>query len=486
MTRRNYRQAHVLTAWLLAIAILMMPVAAWAQTQVTAPGNKYTPPQDVELGRQAAAEAEKQLPILRDEEITSYIERIGRRLVDAIPGEFQHPEFRYSFRVVNARDINAFALPGGPMYVNRGMMEAAQTEGGIAGVMAHELSHVALRHGTAQATKAEKYQYGAIAGAILGSIIGGNVGNVVAQGSQFGIGAAFLRFSRAYERDADILGARIMARAGYDPRDLAHMFQIIERQGSGRGGPQWLSDHPNPGNRIEAINREAQSLRVENPIRDTRDFSRAQAHLRSMPPARSTEEIIRSAQRNPQDRRGGQYPQDSRMGGRVESPSSRSQTYTEGDMFRVSVPENWRELPGNNAVTFAPEGAYGQIRGQDVFTHGVQIGVTRNETHDLRAATEEFINTLAQGNPNLRQQSGYQRGNVAGREGLALILNNVSDVNGRPETVAVYTTLLRDGNLFYIIAVAPRDEFGSYQGTFQRVTRSIQIYDQGGRDRRPN
>ena len=170
----------------------------------------------------------------------------------------------YSFKVVNVREINAFALPGGPMYVNRGMIEAAKNEGEIAGVMAHELSHVVLRHGTAQASKATKYEIGQIAGAILGSIIGGGLGQVVSQGTQFGIGTAFLRFSREFERQADIEGTQIMARAGYDARDMAGMFKTIEKQG-GSSGPQWLSDHPNPGNRYEYITKEAQMLPVDNP-----------------------------------------------------------------------------------------------------------------------------------------------------------------------------------------------------------------------------
>src|SRR3990167_9160138 len=125
-----------------------------AQTVITPSKNSYTPAQDVELGRQAAAEVEQQLPILHDDDVTSSVASIGRHLVDMIPPELRHPEFRYSFQVVNVREINAFALPGGPMYVNRGMIQRAHTEGEVAGVMAHELSHVALRHGTAQATKA--------------------------------------------------------------------------------------------------------------------------------------------------------------------------------------------------------------------------------------------------------------------------------------------------------------------------------------------
>ena len=143
------------------------------------------------------------------------------------------------------------------MYLNRGMIEAARTEGEMAGVMAHELSHVALRHGTAQASKATKYEIGELAGAVLGAIIGGNVGAVVAQGTQFGLGTAFLRFGREYERQADILGAQIMARAGYDPREMANMFKTIEKQG-GSGGPEWLSEPPEPRQPPEYILKEAQ------------------------------------------------------------------------------------------------------------------------------------------------------------------------------------------------------------------------------------
>src|SRR6187200_1796084 len=173
------------------------------------------------------------------------------------------------------KEINAFALPGGPMYINRGMMEKAHSEGEIAGVMAHELSHVALRHGTAQATKATPYEIGTIAGAVIGAIVGGTAGSVISQGTQFGLGTAFLRFSREYEKQADILGTHIMAGAGYDPRDMANVFKTIEKE-SGSGGPQWMSDHPNPGNRYDYITQEARMLQVGSATHDTRAFEGVQ------------------------------------------------------------------------------------------------------------------------------------------------------------------------------------------------------------------
>jgi beta-barrel assembly-enhancing protease len=245
------------------VATLTIPLAADAQTRIDPPSNRFSPAQDVELGRRAAAEVRQELPIIRDGRTQDYVERIGKRLVGGIPGRLQQPRFRYTFEVVDRKDINAFALPGGPIFVNRGMLEAARSDGEVAGVIAHELAHIVLRHGTAQATKGQKFQIGALAGQVLGSMIGGRTGSIVANGSQIGLGTYFMKYSREYEREADLLGAQIMARAGYDPREMANMFQTIARRGGG-GGPEWLSDHPSPANRYEAINREAALIRASD------------------------------------------------------------------------------------------------------------------------------------------------------------------------------------------------------------------------------
>ena len=243
----------------LAASLILAP-SALAQTRIDPHGNRFTPAQDVELGRRAAAEIRQELPIVRDRRTQAYVERIGARLVAAIPGRLRQPGFRYTFQVVDRRDINAFALPGGPIFLNRGMLDAAKGDGEVAGVIAHEIAHVVLRHGTAQATKAQPFQLGAIAGQLLGAMVGGRTGAAITQGSQIGLGTYFLKYSRGYEREADLLGAQIMARAGYDPRAMADMFQTIARRG-GNGGPEWLSDHPSPSNRYAAIRREAAMLR---------------------------------------------------------------------------------------------------------------------------------------------------------------------------------------------------------------------------------
>lgn len=477
MNRTKQRITAKFSAWLLAVAVVGTPMAALAQTQIKLRSNKYKVSDDVRLGRQAAAEVEQKFPLLRDAEVQRYVESVGQDLVASIPPEFQHPEFRYFFKVVNARDINAFALPGGPMYVNRGMIQAARTEGEMAGVMAHEISHVALRHGTAQATKAQKYALGAGVAGILGSILGGPAIGQIAQGT---VGVYFLKFSREYETEADILGARIMANAGYDPRELASMFQTIQRAGGGSSGG-WFSSHPSPSNRYARINQEAQYLQVRNARRDNREFLAINERLRSFGSAPTLAEIERSGQRYPSQGEGNPagestgYP--NAPTGRVEDPSSRYRSYSVG-VAQVSVPENWQQVSdSSSSVWFAPNGAVGTLNGQRVFTHGVNIGVAQSSSRNLQQATNEFLSSLQQGNPNLRSRSGLQRSSIDGRTALSISLSNVNEATGRPEIVNVITTQLRNGELLYVIAVAPDNEYSSYQGVFQTVLRSLQLND---------
>lgn len=462
-----------LVAWVTLVALSLMPLSAFAQTQIKYHSNKYSIQDDVKLGRQAAQEAEGQFPLLRDQEVQSYVESVGRRLVSAIPSQFQHSEFQYFFKVVNARDINAFALPGGPMYVNRGMIEAARTEGEMAGVMAHEISHVALRHGTAQATKGQKYGLLAGIAGIAGTILSGS--SEVGQLAQAPFAVYLLKFSREYETEADVLGAQIMARAGYNPTDLANMFRTIERQGGGNSGG-FLSSHPSPNDRYARINREAQLLRVEGGGGDSREFAAIQQRLGRYGSAPTMAEIGRSGQRYPAGENTGNYP-NSAPSGRVEYPSTRYQNVSifNGGV-RVNVPNNWRQINDSSSVWFVPEGGYGQYNGQAVFTHGASFGVSQANSGNLQQATQQLINGLAQGNNSMRMNGGYQRTTLDGRTALISTLSNVNEATGRPENVRLITTQLRDGQLFYMVAVAPQNE-RNFENAFQNIFRSIRIND---------
>ena len=451
-------------SWLAALVLSFVASVAAAQTVITPPKNKYTPAQDVQLGRDAAAQAEKELVILRDPVTTAYIERIGRRIIDAAPASLQHPEFRYTFKVVDAKEINAFALPGGPTYFNRGMFIAARTEGEVAGVLAHELSHVLLRHGTAQATKATPYEIGTIAGQILGAVIGGRTGQVIAQGSQLGIGAAFLRFSRAYEHDADILGAQLMARAGYDPREMASMFRTIEQQAGGNGAPEFLSSHPDPGNRYEYVMAEAQMLHVQNPVHDNGEFNNVRQRLGSnaLPVSQPNNNGVPvggvSNAGSP-----GVDPRDN-----VPYPSTRYRTYSVTGAFQVSVPDNWQQIPGQNGVTFAPQNAYTQ----GDFSHGAEIGVAQPNAQSLRDANDQLINSFSQGNPGLRSQQ-QRSTTVDGHQALETTLLN-QDQHGT-ELVRITTTMSAQQTVLYVVTVVPQYEEAQYRTAFAQMMRSLRI-----------
>ena len=501
-TYRGTVKALVLT---IVVSIALTPLTTFAQTpgptQIKIHGNKFKPEQDVQLGQEAAAEAEQKMQLIRDPELGGYLERVGQRLAAAIPPEFQHPEFRYSFKVVNAKEINAFALPGGPMYVNSGMIASARSEDEMAGVMAHEISHVALRHGTAQVTKAQKWQ--TVAGVLGagGQILGGPLGSIAQLGTQ-GVGVYLLKFSREYETEADLLGARIMANAGYDPRELANMFKTIESQGGG-GGPSFLSDHPSPKDRVAKINQEAQALQINTAaVPDKHDFMVAQQRLTgrggggqftgsnqaynnqgygSQQPSNTGN----TGNPNSQPNMGGtgnqpnttNSPSSPPPSGRVEPTSSNYRAYKEGP-FAVNIPDNWQELSEQSGLWFSPKGGYGGANGQNVFTHGVSFGAIKLEGKSSQQATDEFIKSMTQGNANMKARGGYvPMNNIAGRNWQLITFDNVNEASGRPELVNIATTPLKSGDLLYMIAVCPTDDYPKYQPVFLTILRSIQLTD---------
>jgi hypothetical protein len=454
--------------------LLMVAIALGDGTRITAPKNDYKPADDVKVGREAAAQIRRELPLLpEDGEVDAYVERVGNTLTAAIPPEFTHSEFRYEFSVVNAKDINAFALPGGPMFVNRGMIEAAHSEGEMAGVMAHEISHVALRHGTAQATKSQSagIQLGALGGAILGAVIGGDAGDIVAQGTQIGLGTYLLKFSREYETQADVLGAQILARAGYDPMDLAKMFQTIEQEG-GSSGPEWLSSHPNPGNRYQRINEESRKLTVAQPPRSqSAEFTRVQSTLKRMAPAASSDEIAKS--RKPDN--GTRYPDEAKVGGTVERPSTQYRSIAVDGALQVSVPANWKQFRDGSSITVAPDGAFGNVQSQSVFTHGAIVGVARAASRDLMRESDQIISGVLDGNAYLSVNGRYQRLRIDGRDAQRMRLAGTSPVTNRREIVDVYTAFSGRDQLAYIIQVVPANDQANYRAAFDEMVRTAKL-----------
>jgi predicted Zn-dependent protease len=256
----------------LAFAMWAAGTQVWAQSlHHFQPGfNLFTRQQDVQLGQESAAQVRKQMTVIKDPVLTAYVNRIGKRLVAS--QEAQESGFPFTFEVVADPSINAFALPGGPMFINTGLLRAVDNEAQLAGVMGHEMSHVILRHGTNQASKANLIQLPA---ALAAQMAGKStmMGQLAQLGIGIGAGSVLLKFSRNAETQADLMGSHLMAEAGYDPMEMARFFNKLNEQG-GQRGLQFLSDHPNPGNRERAIEQEARLLPQQTYGDQTGDFKR--------------------------------------------------------------------------------------------------------------------------------------------------------------------------------------------------------------------
>jgi beta-barrel assembly-enhancing protease len=280
--KRNRLQQHVGRAVLIcAVCLVNLPLALADRTQLKPPWNMYSPQSDIQVGRQAAQQMMKSLPSCNDPKVDAYLTQLGKKLASKLPT--RGVEYPWEFHCVNTKEVNAFALPGGFVFVNRGLIEAADNEAQLAAVLGHELSHVALRHGTAQASKAHLTQGAA---ELFGGLFGGSAGGaLLSQGVAVGAVGLLLHYSRSDETQADVLGTQAIYDAGYDPRAMAQFFEKLEALTKGQNPPQFLSDHPNPGNRIERVNEEIDKLGgvPPDPKRDSAEFEAIKREVLALP-----------------------------------------------------------------------------------------------------------------------------------------------------------------------------------------------------------
>jgi hypothetical protein len=361
------------------------------------------------------------------------------------------------------------------MFVHRGMFTAAASEAEVVGVMAHELSHVLLRHGTANASKAQNpwLQLGQLAGQLGGAMVGGSAGAAIAQGADFGLGTLLLRYSRDFEKQADLLGAQIMAKAGYDPRALGRMFETIEKEtkSSGGSGPQWMSSHPNPGNRTLYINKEAEALTVASPADDSQ-FMPIKTAFAGMPAALTMAELAKRKTEGA----GNPVQSVGTPGQPVPRPSAEFRGVNGGKVFQAQVPSNWTPINTSNAIRIVPENGFGQLNGQTVFSHGIEFGIAQAGTRDLREATNTWLKAVAQNNPEMKLAGEQQQLKMSQRTAIGTLLANPSPLGGQ-ELIGLYTTFLADGTLFYYLTVVPEKDASNFQDTFKRIGESIRLTD---------
>jgi hypothetical protein len=470
------------------VVLSFAAVIADAQTNIKSGFNLFSPEQDVEIGQQSVAQAQQQLPMLNDSLVNAYVNRIGRRLAANAGG----PNFPYQFRVVNASDINAFALPGGPVYINRGILEQAHNEGEVAGVIAHEIAHVALRHGTHQASKAYLAQAGiSILGGLLGGKVGQGTANIINAIGGFGLNALFLKYSRDLETQADVRGAQILAASGYTPADMVGFFQTLERVDKAKK-TNWLSDHPAPPDRIARIQREAKLLRVsDRPTQNVAELQALQRELRGYSPAQTMGQIAQ--QGTP---RGRSRPSSSEQQTiNVEPPSSSMLTYTSrSGVYRVAYPSNWQVYESSTTgVTIAPQGGIGNVNGNSEVVFGAIInhydpfgnvagssrlrGMASGGGYiSLEDATQDLLTEIQRSSSYLRLASNTaQRVRMAGGTALAATLRGTDPVTGINERVTVVTRQLSDDHLVYLLFVTPERDANRYNSVLNAMVNSMRI-----------
>ena len=477
------------------IGILTSPV--WAATPATPqlpnPGTVRMSKQDQEkLGLQAAGEVYKQMPVLPDSNpMTQYVQRLGKRLVAQIPQQYSWP---YEFHVIAQKEINAFALPGGPMFINVGTIAAAQNEAQLAGVMSHEMSHVYEQH-SAKAATSTKRTIAEILGAAGGILGGSAIGDLARVGIQFGAGTLLMKYSREDEAQADAVGAIIMYKAGYNPQELANFFEILNKQGG--SPPQFLSDHPNPGNRSAAIDKEIRNWPPKKYQSTSSDFQSANA-LALKTKSYTAQEIADGAKTGrwaKENMQNGAVPESMKQtvstatnpaaAGSPETianvtleqvkPSSNF-TQASGNGFSISYPSNWATASGQNSLTIAPKAGVGQ----NAIAYGVVIsGIQDPNANSLDQASQDLIQNLRQSNPGMRQNGSIRGASVNGTQGREVDLSSASPIqqNGSPipERDRVVLAPLSNGNFLYLIFIAPERDFGALVPTFEKMQQSLRI-----------
>jgi Zn-dependent protease with chaperone function len=483
----GYRTSHRIVLLSISLFAIFATAVTPTNPQLPPPGKPSMSREDQQkLGLQAATEVYKQMPVLPDSSpITQYVQQLGARLVKQIPPDVSWP---YQFHVVQQKEINAFAVPGGPIFINLGTITAAANEAQLAGVIAHEMSHIYMQH-TAKSMPRQNLQgiLGAVGG-VLGGILGGPAGAIARVGAA-GAGVFLLKYSREDEAEADSVGAIIMYKAGYNPIELANFFETLNKQGG--SPPQFLSDHPNPGNRTEAIQKEIQDWPTKQYRNDNQEFSAAKKQATDVR-AYTAQEISDGAKQGVWARenvKNGAVPANARAdveqaanAGAITNVSfdqvRPSDQFTELHRMGVGIsyPSNWITAAGENSITIAPKAGVGQ----NAIAYGVIVSTAQDaNAGSLDRAAQDLIQSLQQTNPGLQQRGNLQQQNAGGRDARSADLAGDSplqqDGKPLPERDWLVVTQGSGGSYVYLIFIAPEKDFAALKPTYQKMLDSLQL-----------
>lgn len=499
----SHRSAAIASPRSLVLKLSLLTLALWgsgtrAHATYTPPppcNNPFTPQQEVTEGAKVAAKVYQQMPVLPENDpVSLYVAQLGAHLATHAPGL----KWPYTYHVVASSDVNAFALPGGAIFINLGTIQASETEAQLAGVMAHETSHVVLRHATCNMKKQQTTNIMAGLGELASAILLGNGATGQAAQAAIGGGAGLygLRMSRDDERQADLLGTDILYNSGYDPRGLPQFFEIIQGK-YGSGGAQILTDHPNPGNRTEYVNQEIDTLpRLANPMVTSAAFKRAH-DLALKEPTLTAQQIKDGVWKNgnyaagpqgnlissptPDTGTAGQYSADGPVAlNRTQLGMGSRLTQYQGASFRMNYPSPWQVTDATNAgATIAPTGGFGTFG----LVYGAVVGTVQTnsaimDADSLANATAQLAQQLSKQNGGLQQVGTLQTLKLGGQIANALELRGRSPLveNGTtlPERDWLVTIASRDGDLHYIVFVSPERDFTQLRPLFTSMMNTFQ------------
>ncbi len=420
---RKIQRHHQAVAALLAFALVAAACStnpATGKRQIALMGEQ----QEIAMGREAAQQAVQQIGLYPDDQLQAYVSQIGKRLA----ADSERPNLPWTFQVVDDPAVNAFALPGGFIFVTRGLLTHLTNEAELASVLGHEIGHVTGRHSVEQMSKAQLAQIGLVAGMLLKPELGEAYGGLAQQGLQL----MFLKYGRDDENEADSLGLRYMVRDSYDPREMSGVFETLRRVGEremkGAKVPQWLSTHPHPENRVQRINEQVAKL-GQLPAQPTVGRERF---------LQAVDNVVF-----------GQNPREGYF---------RGNTFIQPELaFQITFPQGWKTSNTKQAVgAISPQ--------QDAI-----VVVTLSDKSSPQAAAQEFFSQqgVQQGQalqanlgglPSVARVFGVQRGQSGDLQGVAAFVEH----NNRVYQVLGYTMADRWRNYDDVLS-------GSL-GTFERVT----------------
>lgn len=454
-------------------SLLLTPSAVWAQKgkqqQVSIQKTSMSRDQEIQIGKEAATQVEREMEVIQNADVEGWLNQIGQQLAKT-PQANAYP---YYFKLVNEDSINAFALPGGPMYVHTGLIKAADNEGEVAGVLAHEMSHVALRHGAAQMSKQQTWGtlFGAL-GAAVGAL-GGSNGQcgIVCQGAALGVGiggqSVLMKFSRGFERDADLNGARMMAAAGYNPIGLATFFDKLAAQAGAGAEPKglqlWLSSHPASGNRVQYVSEDIKFYPKKDYPNTTGKFPRVKTVVASLPPPKPKPAALLQTKQGAQPR--------------TDIPSGFKDYPANG--FAIAYPGAWQAgmlqegggslylVPQQGGILKAQNGGTELIAGAMIDYYVPQAGAA---SVNLDTSTNEFVQGLQKGDPTVKSERP-SRLSLGGKP--ALLTKLTMKTSDQQEQTAYLYTVSRDAGLWYVVLAAPTAKLTEYEAIFRQMTPTV-------------